>query len=889
MYIRSGASLLIVAALTGCTARTPPLSAPVSVKVEPPHATAPSSWTGETKENLALEQIRPAPVLKTPSSQPAGLPAVEAVRLFAQARIAMLDGNRAAAIDDLQKAVALDPQSFELHKLLGDLYQLGGDRQALGEWEKAASQQPDHLDLQIKLGRIYAARSNFADAITHLRLAQQTSDYQHDDPASAEADFLLARALQESGYDRAALSIYERLLDRVENEPSLLRRNPQAAMLLAHPEPLALHIAQLYEKHHQYELALKVLRPAAGKNPDDFDVQAQIVRDTAVIGQTAQAQASALDLVLRFHASPPSLGLLREISGSDQSAIDKLSKLHQHNPDERSIVYALIDTQFAHGQPDQAQQLLDSASKRWPDDLRLLRRRVDNLRGRGLFTQAATMLIEALARRPENHLEITPMWEELSRPSAHGRLRLGQVDSLNVSRAAMGAKLLLMGKSARIDRGETAEREIIRKAVDARPIFAPAWREMLALIWSDDARPTQQKVAASNDLANSAEKSGDTALADELHGQAALNQDNAGTAALAFAKAIREDDRSPELYLNFATALHLSKDDRAAQAILMRLIEQHPLCSETYLALFEIYQSAEQSAPAARLLHLWLAADPDSVPAQRLHAKEAVEQRRLADADRLLQELLDEHPSDPQVLASLQELYKQTSRVDELIDLLSKRLADQPWNITLGEVLADSYQQQHKTASAIKVADGLRSHITDDPDLLYALSGLYSRLSADDQSEQVLVEVLKLDSAYPGANNDLGFLWADHGKNLGQAEDLIRKAVTAQPDNPSFLDSLGWVLYKRGKFAEAVAPLEKAASPAEQADPIVLDHLGDAEYRLGKNDQASKVWQQAAKRLAELHDDTREDYRDLQTRLVQKQQELNAGKAVTVAPVVEVK
>jgi hypothetical protein len=58
---------------------------------------------------------------------------------------------------------------------------------------------------------------------------------------------------------------------------------------------------------------------------------------------------------------------------------------------------------------------------------------------------------------------------------------------------------------------------------------------------------------------------------------------------------------------------------------------------------------------------------------------------------------------------------------------------------------------------------------------------------------------------------------------------------------------------------------------------------------VGKGDQAAKTWQLAAKRLAELHDGTREDYRDLQTRLVQKQQELSAGKPVTVSPVVEVK
>jgi len=144
--------------------------------------------------------------------------------------------------------------------------------------------------------------------------------------------------------------------------------------------------------------------------------------------------------------------------------------------------------------------------------------------------------------------------------------------------------------------------------------------------------------------------------------------------------------------------------------------------------------------------------------------------------------------------------------------------------------------------------------------------------------------VLKLDPAYPGANNDLGYLWIEHGRNVSQAEDLIRKAVSAEPDNPSFLDSLGWVLYKRGKFDEALQHLSKAAQPADQADPVVLDHLGDTLYRLGNRDRAGQQWQQASKRLADAKTEGREDQKELRSTLLQKQQDLSAGRPVSVAP-----
>jgi tetratricopeptide (TPR) repeat protein len=91
-------------------------------------------------------------------------------------------------------------------------------------------------------------------------------------------------------------------------------------------------------------------------------------------------------------------------------------------------------------------------------------------------------------------------------------------------------------------------------------------------------------------------------------------------------------------------------------------------------------------------------------------------------------------------------------------------------------------------------------------------------------------------------------------------------------------------LYKRGKFDEALQHLIKAAQPVDQADPVVLDHLGDTLYRLGNRNRAAENWQQATKRLAASRDEGRNDQKDLRNALLQKQQDLSAGRPVTVAP-----
>src|ERR1043165_6107853 len=89
-----------------------------------------------------------------------------------------------------------------------------------------------------------------------------------------------------------------------------------------------------------------------------------------------------------------------------------------------------------------------------------------------------------------------------------------------------------------------------------------------------------------------------------------------------------------------------------------------------------------------------------------------------------------------------------------------------------------------------------------------------------------------------GANNDLGYFWANNGIHLEQAEPMIRKALEGKPEDPAFIDSLGWLYYKQGKFNDAAVALEKAISLPGGASPEVIRHLGDALYRLDRPREA---------------------------------------------------
>jgi tetratricopeptide (TPR) repeat protein len=97
----------------------------------------------------------------------------------------------------------------------------------------------------------------------------------------------------------------------------------------------------------------------------------------------------------------------------------------------------------------------------------------------------------------------------------------------------------------------------------------------------------------------------------------------------------------------------------------------------------------------------------------------------------------------------------------------------------------------------------------------------------------------------PGANNDLGYLWADENQHLHRALRMIQLAVTAEPDNYAYRDSLGWVLHRLGRDSEALVQLQKAVEP-EKPEGEVLDHLGEVYAKLGQTGEAQSAWKRSA-------------------------------------------
>jgi predicted Zn-dependent protease len=346
------------------------------------------------------------------------------------------------------------------------------------------------------------------------------------------------------------------------------------------------------------------------------------------------------------------------------------------------------------------------------------------------------------------------------------------------------------------------------------------------------------------------------------------------------------------LRLAYARALAAAGDNDRAEQVLWKLTRDEPTVEESYLQLFRGYLEHRRADRAIKVLQTWLANDPASINAQVLESTVLFQAGKVDAAERTLDDLFEREPDNSDVLTAMAAFYGQTNRTDDFIAKLEAQRQEHPENRAAVDQLVTLYAARQRTPEALRVLDASRAAAKGDPDLLYYIANLYARVGQKQTTEQILEQIVKLDPRHAPACNDLGYNWAEQGKNLDRAETLIRTAVRAEPDNGSFLDSLGWVLYKRGKFAQARSALEEAVKASSFPDPVVLDHLGDTLWRLDRKSDAAGEWKQSQQRLARetaggSDGDERDDLKRLRLQLQQKLKQVESGQPASVAPLGE--
>lgn len=210
-------------------------------------------------------------------------------------------------------------------------------------------------------------------------------------------------------------------------------------------------------------------------------------------------------------------------------------------------------------------------------------------------------------------------------------------------------------------------------------------------------------------------------------------------------------------------------------------------------------------------------------------------------------------PNEPQLISRLALIEAADGNLKTAENLLIQAIgglaADSELLIEARIRLAGIYAQQDNWESSIEQYETILEIEKLDKETkrlaLMGLSNAWVQSGDMEKGQKVLENVYAEDPNDPGINNDLGYLYADQGRNLEQAEKMVRIAVEAQPENPAYLDSLGWVLFKQGKLTEALEPLKKANADPDYQDATLLEHQGDVHEALKQMTEAKAMWQRA--------------------------------------------
>ncbi len=369
-------------------------------------------------------------------------------------------------------------------------------------------------------------------------------------------------------------------------------------------------------------------------------------------------------------------------------------------------------------------------------------------------------------------------------------------------------------------------------------------------------------------------------------------------------RAYEMQSSNPENVLIYALALEMNGKSKKAISLYEQLYRLNPTNEELISRMIELYRSVGDLEESLELLNEAAEMSGGNRPGVQLQRAIILwELNRFEEAAVVLDQLASDYPEQHRLrymaglgrekLKKLDQAYKifesipkssqfwGVSRIRmamirknqnkpilalDIVNLLLKE-REVPVNVYVlaGSIYGDL--KKYEEAVAI-IGKGYDSH--QDIKLLFLKGVYYEKNGAIDDCIKVMREVIRLDSTYSTAYNYLGYLYAERGENLEEAESLINKALELKPNDGYYLDSLGWVYYQQGKYIKAYKTLKDALKVLPN-EGVILEHLGDTKLKQKEAGEAIKFFERSLN--TKLEDKDRRRIEDKLNRLREQKKE----------------
>jgi tetratricopeptide (TPR) repeat protein len=317
--------------------------------------------------------------------------------------------------------------------------------------------------------------------------------------------------------------------------------------------------------------------------------------------------------------------------------------------------------------------------------------------------------------------------------------------------------------------------------------------------------------------------------------------------------------------------------------------------------LADYYASTQQIKEAIPLYLRLLELEPEDTNSREKLATGFLVTNQREKAVQMLEEIIKQHPEKYQpydllagLLDDMARAFEREKKKDEATAAFAKAAANYEQSLIVNPDLASPYLHLaelllgplKENERAVKVLKEARQHFPQTPEIAYYLAiaqreakrsqeavttfeealheaeldggeitnarfyfdygaaaeqaGLYNK-AADLFQKSIALDPANAADAY----NYLAYMWSEHNMRLDEAEQMVKLALQADPNNGAYIDTLGWLEYRQGKFDQALVDLLRAAQKLTRDDPVVFEHIGDTFAKMNKIAQAVDAWQKA--------------------------------------------
>lgn len=725
-----------------------------------------------------------------------------------EARLALAEGNRDAAMTAIDAALKADPKHRDSWLLKGGLLRaLGKPEGAIAAYQSVLRIDPQNHGARLALADIALAENRLDDARREVDVVLKAAPYN-----------LIGR------YTQASIDFRENKIDDARDRlAAVLKTAPDylPAVLLSGAIEYSLGNLQSAETslkkvvratpRHPYALRLLAATQLRLGRPDDAartisvldpersdDVGVHVIAGEIALAKNELAKATAhLERAAKISpesaAIRTSLGITRMAQGDNRAMEDLLAASNLEGGSGRADTLLILD-QFKKQQFDAALASVDALEQKLPGSAVPW-----NYRG------AAYIGKKDMAKARENFeraLKVDPKFF----PAAANLARLDLMDNKpEAARARFEAvlradpkhlmALLALADYARSTQDEKAYLKWLEKAAATNPT-AHQPRMMLAGYWlikGDSAKA----VAAAREAAN-AQPNNPAAL--ELLGSA-----------------------------QFA-----SKDLNNALATFRKLADQSPTQAEPHLKLAQVQIAMDRADDARKSLKEALKLKPDLVDAQLQLGGLEIRAGRPEEAQNIAKKLQQKEPDSAAgfILEGDAAMAKRQFAVATIAyERAHERLPASVTAVRLYQSLAGAGRSDEGEK---RLAEWLAANPNDNGTRHY----LADRLAARGQYRAAADHYLRLNQQTPGnvvvLNNLASALSELKDK---RASNFAEQALKLKPDNPAIMDTLGWALVQEGQSERGIKLLQQARSRAPDAAEIHY-HLAAAYAKSGDRTRA---------------------------------------------------